>query len=592
MISASPIEEIKARLDIAEVVGEYVPLKQAGPERLRARCPFHSERTPSFMVSRDRQIFHCFGCGEGGDVISFVQKMEGLEFPDALRLLAKKANVELPSYDPKLQSERASILEALRLAGSFFHEYLLHAKAAEPARKYLMETRGLTSDTLEQFQLGYAPDAWDGLLGALRKRKISDAHIVAAGLAVRREKGTGMYDRFRHRIMFPIRDAHGTTIGFGGRAMDSNEPAKYINTPQTMVYNKSAVLYGLDQAKAAIRQEKVAVVVEGYMDCIASHQAGVKHVVASSGTALTDGQVHLLKRFAPAVALSFDMDPAGETAAKRGVAVAWREGLDVQVVSLPFGKDPDECIRKDPKAWAEAIAQRQPILDFYFSRTLNPRDPTKVEDKKAAAKILLPVLAMVADPIEQTHYLQKLGQWLQVEEQILRRKLVSSTPGQRVTQAIATPAPVMDRTERICQQILGLLQLEPDAIPGIAKDLPAEAFPPGVWRDLYKFFLNQYSSEHNPSPATWAQAAGERDASLADALAVANLAVTSFTRASSVERHREIEAAVRALLRVWLDQEMAKITPAMQAAEARHDTAVMQELSAQFTALTQQLRRL
>lgn len=586
--SPAPIEEIKSRLDIAEVVGEYVPLKPSGPERLKARCPFHNEKTPSFMVSRDRQIFHCFGCGEGGDIFTFVQKMEGLEFSEALRLLAKKANVELPSYDPKLTTERTAILEALSLAASYYHEYLRKAKFAGGARDYLSLQRKLTEQTIDQFAIGYAPDSWDACIQALTKRGITEARLVESGLAIRRDKGQGMYDRFRNRIMFPIRDAHGAVVGFGGRAMDPNEPAKYINTPQTLVYNKSAVLYGLDLAKPEIRKQKIAVVVEGYMDCVASHQVGMTNVVASSGTALTDGQVLLLKRYAPTVALAFDMDPAGETAAKRGIAVAWREGLDVKVISLPFGKDPDECIKQDPGAWAEAIGKAQPILEFYFSRTLDVRDPANVQHKKEAAKILLPILGTVADSIEQTHYLQKLAQWLNVDEHILRRKLEPAKPGATVDPA---PEPRQDRHILLAQRLLGLLQLEPSAMPTVSGQLPVEALP-GVWQNLYKFVLLQYSEGHTQSVEAWRTAASQSDTTIADALAVAALAVTDLATASSVERHRELDAVVREIARLWLSRELAQVSQAIHQAEARKDQTDLRPLTTRFTELAERLRKI
>ncbi len=589
-LSSSPVEEVKARLDIAEVIGEYVPLKPAGPDRLKAKCPFHNEKTPSFMVSRERQIYHCFGCGEGGDVLAFVQKMEGLDFPGTLQLLAKKANVPLPAYDPKLTSERTAVLDALTLAASFYHEVLLRATAAAPARTYLMQERGLTEETVERFGLGYAPADWETCTNALKKKGITEARIVAAGLAVRREKGSGVYDRFRNRIMFPIRDPHGAVIGFGGRAMDASDPAKYINTPQTLVYNKSAVLYGLDLAKHEIRTQKVAVIVEGYMDCIASHQVGVANVVASSGTALTEGQVLLLKRYAPTAALAFDMDPAGETAAKRGIAVAWKEGVDVKVISLPFGKDPDECIRRDPAAWTSALGSAQPILDFYFSRTLDPRDRTKVQDKKEAARILLPVLALVTDAIEQTHYLQKLAAWLNVEEHILRQKL---QPPQRHRQGGAGEAAplVVDRRERLSQRLLGALQLEPSALGDVRDTIEAEALTQ-PWQALYKFVLLQYSSDHTPSADAWRQSAAQADPSLADALAIASLAVSDLTDATPVERHREVHAVATELARLWLSQELRLLTVALQKAEALKDASAVQELSNRFTTLTAHLRQL
>lgn len=586
--SPAPIEEIKSRLDIAEVVGEYVPLKPSGPERLRARCPFHNEKTPSFMVSRDRQIFHCFGCGEGGDIFTFVQKMEGLEFPEALRLLAKKANVELPSYDPKLTSERTAIMEALALAASYYHEYFRKSKFAGGARDYLTLQRKLTDQTIDQFVIGYAPDSWDACIQALTKRGITEARLVESGLAIRRDKGQGIYDRFRNRIMFPIRDAHGAVVGFGGRAMDPNEPAKYINTPQTLVYNKSAVLYGLDLAKAEIRKQKLAVIVEGYMDCVASHQAGITNVVASSGTALTDGQVHLLKRYAPTAALAFDMDPAGETAAKRGIAVAWREGLDVKVISLPFGKDPDECIKQDPGAWSVAITKAQPILEFYFSRTLDVRDQNNVQHKKEAAKILLPILGTVTDSIEQTHYLQKLAQWLQVEEHILRRKL---EPAKVATRAPETAEPHQDRHTLLAQRLLGLLQLEPSAVPTVMQHVSAEALS-GIWQNLYKFVLLQYSEGHTQSVEAWRTAASQSDPTIADALTVAALAVSDLATATSVERHRELDAVVREIARLWLNHELTQVTQAIRQAETQKDPAALTPLTSRFTELTERLRKI
>ncbi len=463
------------------------------------------------------------------------------------------------------------------------------SKFAGGARDYLSLQRKLTDQTIDQFAIGYAPDSWDACIQALKKRGITDARLVESGLAIRRDKGQGIYDRFRNRIMFPIRDAHGAVVGFGGRAMDPNEPAKYINTPQTLVYNKSAVLYGLDLAKPEIRKQKVAVIVEGYMDCVASHQAGITNVVASSGTALTDGQVLLLKRYTPTAALAFDMDPAGETAAKRGIAVAWREGVDVKVISLPFGKDPDECIKQDPGAWAVAIGKAQPILEFYFSRTLDVRDQNNVQHKKEAAKILLPILSTVADNIEQTHYLQKLAQWLNVDEHILRRKIEPSRPGAPKPEEALEPR--QDRHILLAQRLLGLLQLEPSAMPTVSGQLPVDALP-GVWQNLYKFVLLQYSEGHTQSVEAWRTAASQSDPTIADALAVAALAVTDLATASSVERHRELDAVVREIARLWLTRELTQVTQAIRQTETQKNHAALTPLTTRFTELTERLRKI
>ncbi|NQV00124.1 MAG: DNA primase [Parcubacteria group bacterium] len=413
-----PSEEIKQRLNIVEVVGEYVQLKKAGQNH-RACCPFHNEKTPSFMVSEDKQIFKCFGCGEGGDVFSFVTKIEGIEFIDALKILAEKAGVELRAQDPKEQTKRNRILEVLDITAKFFNKALFESKEGKVARDYLAK-RKMEEVTQDEFMIGYSPDSWDMLTHFLKKKGFSDEEITGSGLVVSKDSGLGYYDRFRGRLMFPIWNMHGNTIGFGGRVLIGDEKqAKYLNSPQGFVYDKSKILYGINKAKQDIRKEDKAIIVEGYTDVITSHASGIKNVVSASGTALTSEQIDLLKRYTSNLVLSFDMDAAGDMATKRGIEIAQQKGMNLKILQLPKGKDPDECIREDSAIWKEAIDNAKSIMDYYFENILKDLDLEKVEDKKKAAAGLLTQIKNIPDQIEQSHYLQKLGRLLNVDEKIL-----------------------------------------------------------------------------------------------------------------------------------------------------------------------------
>src|SRR3989338_6558560 len=420
---AGQVDEIKARIDIVDLVSEYIRLKQAGTN-WRALCPFHNEKTPSFMVSRDKQIWHCFGCSEGGDIFSFIQKMEGLEFPEALRLLAQKAGVKLVSQDPKLASQRNRLLDVCQLAARFWHQVLLESAQAESVRTYLKNQRQINQTTIEDFKLGYAADSWDTLIKFLKNKGFSDQEIFLAGLSVKKERANDFYDRFRGRLMFPINDLHGNQIGFSGRTLKAEEKAgKYINTPQTLIYNKSLVVFNLDKAKEFIKKDNLAVAVEGQMDVLAAWQAGTKNVIATSGTALTLDQLQIIKRYTDSLSIAFDADLAGQSAAKRGIDLALGQELNVKVIVLQQGKDPDECIKNNPGDWLAAVKQAKSIMEYYFEQTLSRVNLHQVEGKKEAAKILLPIIAKIGNKIEQAHWLQKLAELLQVSESVLREKI-------------------------------------------------------------------------------------------------------------------------------------------------------------------------
>jgi len=413
----SPIDQIKSKIDIVELIQEYIPLKKAGVN-YRALCPFHSEKTPSFFVSQDKQIWHCFGCGKGGGIFDFVMEIEGIEFGDALRLLAKKAGVTLKRQDKTLQTKRARLIAILDLTSKYYHQALKESKAGKTARDYLKK-RKIDDLTRDQFRLGFAPNLWHALSKFLEKKGYRAEEINEAGLTIRKEGGN-FYDRFRNRLIFPIWDVHGNVVGLGGRTLSKDESvAKYINTPQTLVYDKSRVLYGLDKAKAEIRRKNQAIIVEGYTDVISSHGIGISNVISSSGTALTEGQIQLIKRYTPNVVLAFDMDLAGDEATRRGIDLAISMGLGVKVASLPQGKDPDECIKRDPKIWQQAIKKVKLILDYYFDSAFLDKDINEIEDRKAISAVLLPVIKRIPDKIEQAFYIQKLAKKLGVSEDVL-----------------------------------------------------------------------------------------------------------------------------------------------------------------------------
>ena len=440
----SVVDEVKQRLDIVDVVGQYVQLQKAG-RNYKALCPFHAERTPSFFVSPERQSWHCFGaCGTGGDILSFVMKKENLEFGEALRLLAERAGVTLAERRPEEEAERNRLREANEAAASFYHRALLSSEAGQTAKHYL-EERGQDLKTIQDFQLGYSPSGWDSLCQHLRERGYRDEELVAAGLAVEGERG--LRDLFHQRIMFPITDMRGRVVGFGGRSLpiEGQEEAqpKYLNTPQTAVFDKGSLLYALDKAKEEIRRQGLAVIVEGYTDAIAAHQHGFPNVVASMGTALTERQARLLKRFSRDVVLALDADTAGQEATLRAVEYQDILGRDIRVVILPEGRDPDEVIRSDPENWPALLASAQPLLDYKFEAVSSALDLSQPRQRSQAVEELLPLLTAIGDRIVQAHYLQRLARLAQVRESALHQMLIRQGRKQGRRSEVAAPAEAM-----------------------------------------------------------------------------------------------------------------------------------------------------
>ncbi len=496
-----PKDEIKQKLDIVTLIGEYLELKPAGMHGFRALCPFHAEKSPSFHVSSDRQIFHCFGCGEGGDVFTFVQKMEGMDFPEALMHLGKKAGVEVKRFATTDGNIKQRFMNMHELATSFYKRVLTESSMAKVARDYL-SNRGITSDLIEKFGIGFAPDDWSKLSDALLSRGFSEAELIQAGLSLRKKSGSGVLDRFRNRIMIPLRDQHGNTVGFTGRQLPGGDSTmgKYVNSPETPLYHKGRLVYGLDLAKRSIKEKRAVIIVEGNLDVVASHKANVENVIACSGTALTQDQLELLKRYTDTVIFCFDRDAAGLTAAKKGVSIARSLGYDVRALILPKDvKDPDDLVQKNPEAWQKLSDASVPFLQFLFEQILTGRDISNVDDKRVISQELLPAIAEVSDVIEREHWLQKLASLLNVDLKILRDSIVGK---EKVTQvakgaqgAKGTKIEKLSKKDQVTLVLIGVALNEDEYRDQVMAELAQAAFENTELESLYKFVKNTYTAD-------------------------------------------------------------------------------------------------
>ena len=497
------VEEVKSKIDIVDLIGGYLTLKKAGVN-YKALCPFHTEKTPSFMVSPERQSFKCFGCGKGGDIFTFIEEIEGMDFYDSLKLLAGKAGVELKprhtfsygnrEYQP---TEKTKMFEVNDLAARLYHKILtLHPKA-EKARKYLVN-RGLKKESIENFQLGYAPNSWDFLIRALKTKNYSEKELFRAGLLVLGERGQ-YWDRFRGRIMFPISNISGQIIAFTGRTLeDDPKAAKYINSAESPIYTKGKTIYALDRARIEIRSQGFSVMVEGNMDVIACHQTGFKNVVAVSGTALTSDQLKILARYTPDIYFSFDSDSAGKAALKRAIILALQNDINVKVIKLSGFKDPDEAIKADPKIWQEAIKSAKPALEYWSDALILENDGVlEIDQKKKIAREILPVIKIISNELEREHYIKYLAKKLAVSEasiisQIKKAKEPMVTS--KVAETLQEPGKVTDE-----QRLAGILWQEKKLLEKIPEDFYNFNFTDPTAELLFKKIKNNENLAKMPT---------------------------------------------------------------------------------------------
>lgn len=502
-MSDDQVQEIKDRIDIVDLVNQYVPLKRSGLNS-KGLCPFHKEKSPSFMVNSERQIYKCFGCDESGDVLSFVQKMEGLTFPEALELLADRVGIKLdrrkaPAQYQQEKDVKSRLFRVNAASAKFFHHLLLNHPSGQAALDYL-HGRKITDESIKLFQIGFAPGG-TALAAWLHKQSFTASDMSAAGAP----------ERFRNRIMFPIRDTLGNVVGFTGRLLPGDPPSsrpggtsvgvgpdgpKYYNTPETPIFKKSKLVYGLFEGKQAIRSEKVAVLVEGQMDVVASHQAGVATAVASSGTALTLDHLKAIRRYTSQVLIAFDADAAGQAATKKTISLTFEAELGSKVVRMPEGfKDAGEIIEKDQSQWPTLLTQAVPAMDWLIEHEIgqSPEGTLDGPAKKAVAQAVLPLLLTVPDPVEQAHYVGVLASRLHVPEQSLLAALRRGpTPRSRLTPP-ATSSPPPHQARPLFEQLAGLLVLHPSVLEKVT--IGEQHFPAhSLAANLYKAVTTWYST--------------------------------------------------------------------------------------------------
>ncbi|MBI5127444.1 DNA primase [Candidatus Roizmanbacteria bacterium] len=498
----NPVEEIKKKLDIVEYIGSFVTLKKTG-RNFKAICPFHNEKSPSFVVSPERQIWHCFGaCGEGGDVIKFLMKWENITFIEALRDLAQKTGITIKkvTFEDKVWKKRERYFNMNLLAAEFFEYLLNEAKFGRKAMSYLLE-RGIKPATIKKFQLGYAPLSWDSLRMFLKKKKFTEEEMLENGLLVKGERGS-YYDRFRGRLMFPIRDSRDFVIGFSGRTLDEKDKqAKYINTPETPIYHKRETLFGINLSKETIKKEKNVYVVEGEFDMITPYQSGFTNFVAIKGTALTNEQLLLLKRYTDKITLTLDSDAAGEESTKRGIEEAERLDLEVRIAKLSVGKDPDEAIKTDIKSFKRALEKPIPIYDFLIDSAKNKYPDDTSFAKKNIADEVLPFVERITNPIIKSHYIKKMSKVLGVSEDSIET-MIRTIKRKRRQQISFKPKPQSmskeDRQLTIEKYLLSYVFQDEDPYRESDKIFSLISWPDfllPVHQKIAKIFLENKSSE-------------------------------------------------------------------------------------------------
>ncbi len=585
----SQVDEVKNRIDIVGLINEYIPLKKAG-RNYKAPCPFHNEKTPSFMVSPDRQIFKCFGCGEGGDAFAFMKKMEGMEFGEALRFLAQRSGVQLKEYKPtQAEEKKETLLKISQLSADLFHYLLTKHKLGDKASLYL-KGRDIAKKAIEDFRLGVAPPQRNFLLQFLAKKGFSTHDIVTSGLVI--STSNGLIDRFHGRLMFPIFDVQGRVIAFSGRALGDppagGEP-KYLNSPETPLFIKSKALYGINLAKTDIKKEKEAILVEGNLDVISSYQVGVTNVVAPLGTAITAEQVDILKRFSENLLFAFDSDLAGDSAAKRGIELAENAGLNIKVVQMLSGKDPDEVIKKNPLLWKKAIKEAVPIYDYFIDSAVKRYGLDSPEGKRKIATETLPQIARLDDEILRSHYLQVLGLKLRVEEEDLRKasnkylNKPQSEGGQPNPKEILEKPLTIKVADIVEKYLLSLL------IQSGFSDYKIESkiFGDSKYREIFGFLKDSKGKKSDSRLKNLAKSLPEALLPFFDELLL--LEIDDETLSDSMKLKKEIDYCATRLKELNLRTKLKEISLSIKQAEASKNQEKLNSLSEEFRDLSKSL---
>jgi len=595
----SDTQLIKDKIDIAELIGEYVQLKKAGAN-WKGCCPFHSEKSPSFMVHPEKQIWHCFGCSKGGDVFSFLQEIEGIEFTEALKILADKAGVQLTNYQPEVNKNKKNrIYDINQTTANFFHQFLLKMSASKEARDYL-EKRGLNQKTIEEFKIGFIPEQWRLLTDYLIKKGKGIDDMIDAGIVIKKDganvsTGRGFYDRFRGRIMFPIWDIHGNVVGFTGRQLVENKEAggKYVNSPETAVYDKSRVLYGLNFARQPIRISDLAVVVEGQVDVISSHQVDMKNVVASSGTALTEQQIKLIKRYTKNIVFAFDSDQAGEKAAKRGIDMAIKEGMDVKIVEIPegAGKDADECIQKDKEVWFMAVKNASGVMDWYFKKVLGKYDVTNPKEKQQIATELLQEIVKIPYPVERDEYVKRLSNQVGISLDVLKEEIKNINNNQvkktgvikEVEKVVEKKVLSPNKLELTYTHFWSLVFKKPVIFKEVANLLKSEYFGNSKFSTLYELVNKEYNNTQELSVDRLRENFKDESENLIDILVLQ--AVKDFSELSDNDIREEVLFLAKQIKSEWIKNRREELNLERKQAKVSGNKAEEDRLFAEMSNL-------
>ena len=629
------ISKIKDRLNVVDVVSGYLKLHKAGVN-FKAPCPFHNEKTPSFFVSPERQIWHCFGCQKGGDIFAFIKEMEGVEFPEALRILAARAGIELEEFDSAIKDSKDCLYQICELSARFFEKQLGRSDTGQRAVGYL-KSRGLEEATMAKFRLGFAPNTWDALSIYLRDSGFTEKEIIDAGPSIKRqpiinnqETITGIYDRFRSRIIFPISDVNGRVVGFTGRIFPAEggsasggeiKEAKYINTPQTLIYDKSRILYGLEHSRGDIRKKNKCLLVEGNMDAIMSYQAGVTNVVASSGTALTPMHLAILKRYTSNLDFCFDTDSAGALATKRGIGMALGQDFNVKAVSLDdpapslsadrqsavadegraWGgagkecKDPADYVQKYGKEWEKVVSSAKPVVEFYFEKAKENYRPESAESKKNVILAVAPFVKRLSSRVERSHWTSQLAYLLRVKEEAVEADIASAQDdlniyetSARASSDAAKPKPSLvvklEAPDIMNEALLSVVIKNPalfkQEITALDKSflnpLASQAFEEMIKEDLTQFNFGNFAAKFDSDKTLDLEFIYLKSQSL-------------WENFKDDELKAEFNNIFNKLKQKIINARLADLGFEMRAAEAAGDKGKIADLAGRFNQLTQEL---
>ncbi|MBN2016398.1 DNA primase [Candidatus Dojkabacteria bacterium] len=590
-MSRNQIEEIKDRLDILEVARSYITNFKRSGTNYFALCPFHQEKTPSFSINPELGIYKCFGCGESGDVFTLIEKMEGVEFSDALEIAAKRAGVKLErnysEKDKHIHEERQEILKINALAAEYYNYILCKHGQGKKGRKYARE-RKITKKLIDEFKIGYAPRAYTNLLKFLKTKGYTQQNLIKWGLVV---SGSGrVYDKFRSRLIFPLINHRGDIAGFSGRTILKNTKApKYLHSPQTLAFDKGKFLFGLEQSKSAIRKSNFVVFCEGQLDVISSHKTDVKNIVASLGTSLTDDQLTLAKRYTKNIYFCFDNDSAGESALIRAANMAHKLDFNVKAVNIPEGKDADELINTNKAEWIRTVKKAEPIVDHMMRRLYRRLDLSKLEDKEEFSKIILPLIATIPQKIEQAHYLHRVSLILNVDDNILAEELESIQRSSDIVPKVNTEkikavlkSPVSVKEEYLLALILQHLQF----LEASLKNINQTCFSSPLAREVFSKLKRYCAEKKRFSLKNFTSGLEEHEVSF-----VQNLLLKNLDKYFEVESEilAEIEGITKILTKSFLQNEIKKMKAQIEQAEITEDKAEVRNLIKRLLEVTEKI---